>query len=282
MTFIVPNFFIEQNPHLMIAKDGPFSVAYSSRKSHENIMVRNTTHVMILLIHGKKVLRSQSDTFYLKAGDIMILTQGNYFMSEILSEAGEYEAILLYFDDDFVLDFMREYEIKTSKQSAKDIVIFKQDTLLEHLTYSFKLYMKQNLVHQSDIIKLKTYEIFLHLLAHERGRFESFLEAVFASADERIRHILEANIDIIESVEDMCRIARVSKRELRTAMLSAVGILPKAWLDAKRLEEAALLLKSTDKTISDIATTCGYATTSWFGVQFKKRYGCSPKAYREG
>jgi AraC-like DNA-binding protein len=30
------------------------------------------------------------------------------------------------------------------------------------------------------------------------------------------------------------------------------------------------LLKTSDKSVSDIATGCGYSTVSWFIIQFKK------------
>ena len=79
----------------------------------------------------------------------------------------------------------------------------------------------------------------------------------------------------------MCKIARVSKNELRVAMNDSFGMKPKEWLDSRRLEQASLLLKNTDESIGAIATTCGYSTLSWFGVQFKKVYGVTPKAYRE-
>jgi YesN/AraC family two-component response regulator len=38
---------------------------------------------------------------------------------------------------------------------------------------------------------------------------------------------------------------------------------------------------SSNDSIGSIARTCGYSTVSWFGVQFKKAYGLSPKAYRK-
>lgn len=281
MTFIVPNYFLEQQPSKVITAEKLFSVTYSSRKNNDNIAVRNTTHVMILLTKGSKTLKTYNAEYHLKSGDILLLTQGNYFMSEILSEAGEYEAIMIYFDDSFIADFVSKYEIGLEESSSKDIAIFSSNALLKNLTASYKLYMNQNLTKQSDIIKLKTQEIFLHLLELDKKNFCAYLYAVSSTAKERVKHILEANLDIIESVEDMCRIARVSKSELRAATQTSFNLKPKAWLDKKRLEQATMLLSTTDKTISDIATTCGYATVSWFGVQFKKHYDCTPKVYRE-
>ena len=236
---------------------------------------------MILLLHGTKRLESYHDSFVVKEGDILLLKQGNYFMSEIVSDDGLYEAIMIYFDDDFITDFVQKYKLDLSRCEKKEIAHFKSDKLLKPLTTSISLYLHEELDNQHEIIKLKTQEIFLHLLAQDQKSFKSFLYAITSTAKRRIIHILEANIDIIESVEDMCRIARISKNELKNATQEASGTNPKTWLDNKRLEQAALMLKNSNKTISEIATTCGYASSSWFGVQFKKLYGYTPKDYRK-
>ncbi len=281
MTFIVPNYFLEKDSSRVITKDALFSMVYSTRKNNDRIAVRNTTHVMIFIIHGAKHLRSLDGEYHLQSGDVLLLTQGNYFMSEIVSLEGEYEAIMIYFDDDFIAEFVAKYQVSLEDLKSENIVVFSTSGLLKHLVDSFKLYMHQPSEKKSDIIKLKTQEIFLHLLEADKKRFSQFLYAITSTSRERIKHILEANIDMIESVEDMCRIARVSPSELRSATQSAFKLSPKAWLDDVRLAQATVMLKSTDKTISEIATTCGYASLSWFGVQFKKKYGCTPKMYRE-
>ncbi len=279
MTFVVPNYFLEQQPHRVITAEELFSVTYSSRKNNDSIAVRNTTHVMIMITKGRKKLKSYNAEYDINAGDILLLTQGNYFMSEIISDAGEYEAIMIYFDDDFIAKFVSKYKINFNQTTPEDIAIFHTTSIMKDLVTSYKRYLNQNIEKQNEIIKLKTQEIFLHLLAEEKEHFVAYLYAITSTAKDRIRHILEANLDIIESVEDMCRIARVSKSELRNTTQNAFGMLPKAWLAQKRLEQAALLLKTTDKTITDIATSCGFSSLSWFGVQFKKRYGCTPKDY---
>ena len=281
MTFVVPNYFLQKQPDKVISSDGLFSVTYSSRRNNDNIAVRNTTHVMILLLKGSKKLKTYNRKYRVKEGDMLLLTQGNYFMSEIISDDGLYEAIMVYFDDDFIAEFVHKYEIDLSKQNSLNIATFSSDKFLKILVNSYKLYMNHKLDKQNEIIKLKTQEIFLHLLQLHHDRFCKYLYAVTSTSKERIKHILEANLDIIESVEDMCKIAMISKSELRASTQTFFNLKPKAWLDKKRLEQAEILLKTTDKTVSDIATTCGYATSSWFGVQFKKRYRCSPSQYRE-
>lgn len=54
------------------------------------------------------------------------------------------------------------------------------------------------------------------------------------------------------------------------------------YLNYLRLKAASeMLKKSPEKNIQDIAYDCGYASSQYFSTQFKKRYGSSPKEFRE-
>jgi AraC-like DNA-binding protein len=281
MTYIVPNYFLEEQPNAVISSDSLFSLTYSSRRSQDKISIRNTTHVMIMLLSGKKRLWTEHEEISLHSGEILFLAQGNYFMSEVVNDEGVYEAMMVYFDDAFVMDFIKKYTFELNTCQAQSLLSFSSDKLLKSLMNSFRLYGNQKLEHKNAIIKLKTEEVFLHLLSQKSNAFCGFLKAITLSSKERIKYILEANFDLFESVDDMCKITRLSKNELRHKMQEIFQMQPKGWLDSKRLEQASLLLRNSDDTIASIATSCGYSTVSWFGVQFKKAYGVTPKCYRE-
>jgi len=281
MTYLVPNYFLEEKPNTVISSDSLFSFVYTNHTGSKHISIRNTTHAMVLITSGSKTIISQAYDTTLRAGDILLLTQGNYYMSEIVGEQGPYEALLVYFEDAFIMDFIAKYKIDVDIENTNNFVFFSSGKLLHALVSSFKLYIHKNLEQQNEIIKLKTEEILLHLLTKDKPLFVSWLRAISLLAKDRVLHILESNLDLIENIDDMCKIARVSKQELRNKIKQSTHMQPKVWLDNKRLEKAALLLRNSDKNIGSIATTCGYSTLSWFGVQFKKAYGMTPKAYRE-
>ncbi|NLK29154.1 MAG: AraC family transcriptional regulator [Clostridiales bacterium] len=52
-------------------------------------------------------------------------------------------------------------------------------------------------------------------------------------------------------------------------------------VQTKRLNQAAFLLKTTNMPVSDVGCAVGYDNLSYFYRIFKKRYGVSPKTYRE-
>jgi AraC-like DNA-binding protein len=53
------------------------------------------------------------------------------------------------------------------------------------------------------------------------------------------------------------------------------------YLVARRMDEAALMLESSDDAIARIATRVGYETTTAFSKAFKQHYSFSPGRYRE-
>lgn len=59
------------------------------------------------------------------------------------------------------------------------------------------------------------------------------------------------------------------------------GMRPMEWLNERRLEKAAQYLTSTNKSVAEIATTCGYACQFYFSRQFRKHHGLSPRHYRQ-
>ncbi len=236
-------------------------------------------HALIMLLEGGKRLSFAERSIEIGSGDLLLLQQGNYFMSDILSQNGKYEAILVYFDDAFVLDFIRKYNLSFVGTSPRKAITFKANTFLHELIRTYPTYKGEKRVNQ--LLRLKTEEIFLHLLSAYEERFKRFLYAVQTSSKERLKYLLEDNLDIIESVEDICKLARISEYELRRQMRKLFHLSPKKWLLQQRLKEAALLLKKSDKSISQIAAECRFSTASWFGVQFKKEFGMTPGAYRE-
>lgn len=52
-------------------------------------------------------------------------------------------------------------------------------------------------------------------------------------------------------------------------------------VQAKRLSQAAFLLQHTEISVMEVAAAVGYENASYFHRIFKKKYGCSPKHYRD-
>ena len=59
-----------------------------------------------------------------------------------------------------------------------------------------------------------------------------------------------------------------------------MGTTPYNYLTNYRINNAKILLKTTDLSVYEIAERCGFSDTSNFIVQFKKHTGQKPLEYR--
>ncbi len=56
---------------------------------------------------------------------------------------------------------------------------------------------------------------------------------------------------------------------------------PIEYINHYRIQQAAAMLRHTDKKIMDVALDVGFNNLSYFNVVFKQRFSCSPAAYRK-
>jgi AraC-like DNA-binding protein len=100
------------------------------------------------------------------------------------------------------------------------------------------------------------------------------------------RHLLRAK-DLIDAryrdpldVAALAQAARLSPVHFSREFRRAFGETPHQYLLTRRLERAAALLRSTDRSVADICFTVGLTSVGSFTTSFGRTYGCSPTAYR--
>jgi AraC-like DNA-binding protein len=100
------------------------------------------------------------------------------------------------------------------------------------------------------------------------------------------RHLLRAK-DLADAryfeplgVDDMARAAGLSKAHFSREFRRAFGESPHAYLLTRRLERAAALLRTTDRSVADICLSVGLQSIGSFTTSFGRSFGASPTAYR--
>jgi AraC-like DNA-binding protein len=81
-------------------------------------------------------------------------------------------------------------------------------------------------------------------------------------------------------VPRLAQLCGVSPAHLARTLKAATGLTPTEWVNALRLERAALLLATTTDEIIGIADECGFENLSYFYRLFHRRFGQSPRRYR--
>lgn len=100
------------------------------------------------------------------------------------------------------------------------------------------------------------------------------------------RHLLRAR-DLADAryfepltVDDLAAAAGLSKAYFSREFRRAFGESPHAYLLTRRLERAAALLRTTDRSVADICLSVGLQSIGSFTTSFTRTYGASPTAYR--
>jgi AraC-like DNA-binding protein len=100
------------------------------------------------------------------------------------------------------------------------------------------------------------------------------------------RHLLRAK-DLADAryseplaVDDLAKAAGLSRAHFSREFRSAFGESPHAYLLTRRLERAAAMLRTTDRSVSDVCFSVGLQSLGSFTTSFTRTYGMSPTAYR--
>lgn len=94
--------------------------------------------------------------------------------------------------------------------------------------------------------------------------------------------VIEARLDQSLDRADLARGVGLSLRQLERLFVAHRGQGIAATIWAIRLDAAAHLLRSTDRSVTEIAFECGFASAAHFSRRFRARLGMAPSQMRGG
>ena len=96
----------------------------------------------------------------------------------------------------------------------------------------------------------------------------------------RARDVVDARYAEPLTVQDLAAAAHMSRAHFSREFRSAFGESPYSYLLTRRLERAAILLRTTQRPILDICLAVGLTSVGSFTSSFRRAFGTSPAAYR--
>jgi len=106
----------------------------------------------------------------------------------------------------------------------------------------------------------------------KQGRHPALERALFFIDSSLSRKITRAEI---------AQAALLSESHLSRLFRTEIGLSPSAYIVNRRLEWACQVLNSTRLSITEIALMVGFEDPLHFSTTFKKRFGVSPRRYRD-
>jgi transcriptional regulator GlxA family with amidase domain len=96
----------------------------------------------------------------------------------------------------------------------------------------------------------------------------------------RVISYIEQNISEPLTLQQLALVAGVSISTLNRSFHEALDMSPMEYIIEERFKKASSLLSNTDAAIMEVAGRSGFADSNFFSRQFHRRFGCSPREFR--
>ena len=96
----------------------------------------------------------------------------------------------------------------------------------------------------------------------------------------RARDVMDRNYAEPLDVPALARIAHVSPRHFGRTFVATFGETPHRYLQRRRVERAMFLLRSCERSVTEICMEVGFSSLGTFSRTFQRIVGESPSAYR--
>ena len=122
--------------------------------------------------------------------------------------------------------------------------------------------------------------LFLHL-AQDKNTVTGQLMNKDIATIYKADSIIAANLQKHYTIDELSRMSGTNKLKLKVGFKKAYGMGVFKRLVFRRMEQAKMLLESTDKSIGEIASLTGYDTVAGFIHAFRREFGLTPREWRK-
>jgi AraC family transcriptional regulator, exoenzyme S synthesis regulatory protein ExsA len=281
MLKILPQLFYQTPEVDKILVDGLSCIIHKVvRKPVANKEGYVSTHALTLVLKGRlKVENEQSPPAYVNANQMIFLPKGLYTITDILPEGDTFEAVVFFFDEEVIRNFVTANSIEPKKEKCACYKILDYIPEVKIFTESLLELYKNRALANKALTKLKLFEL-LNILSFSGANCLVETLATLNNKEKRsLREFMDQNFNKPLSIEDYAYLTGRSLSSFRRDFIEQFGVSPKQWLIDKRLQLAHNLLTRNHTTVSQVALEAGYEDFSHFVKAFHKKYGTPPKQF---
>lgn len=229
-------------------------------------------HFLIhFIVSGKGFYHTNETAYSLSAGDCFLVypyTEVTYYAD--MTEPWEYywvgfsgtDAGTILLSTDFTKEnpVLRFSENETLKRLLLNIYDARGNTLENQVEMTGQLYT--------------ALAFFIRSSTHTTQRNDSYDDYVKKSLE-----YITSHYSYPITIEEIAGYAGISRSHLFRAFRAHLGISPKEYLSTYRIQQACVLLRHSDLSITSISRSVGYENNLYFSKAFHKMKGCSPTEY---
>ena len=212
------------------------------------------------IIHNKRYIVEKNTFFYIPPN-----TTVNYFPNRLKPYS--------YFWIDFDGKLANNFLAKSSFSSNSPVFKALDDQFIEKFLNCF--HNKNKLSYYSTLALL--FEIFNTFPAKNFTDYTLDTNKTYAN---QIKSFIDSNFTKTITISDIIKSINLSHSYACRVFKNTFGLSIKNYIINCRLSSAEYQLRSTKKTIKEIAHSVGYGDELYFSTAFQKKHGISPSSYR--
>lgn len=228
------------------------------------------------VINGRGSFLTNKKKFAVKKNDIIIVNPNiEHTEASSTDDPLEYIAIgmsHISFTNKKGSPTKRPFLFANFQDKQDDILFYLQAIMLEAKEQTFNY---EHICHH--LANVLVYKLQRKLNVQVKIEAPSKIGKEVAIAKEYINHNFKERI----TLDTLANIVHLNKFYLSRIFKTTVGQTPIEFLNERRMEEACVLLKTTDLTISEIASMIGFSSQSYFSELFLKHRNKTPTNYRK-
>ena len=239
----------------------------------------------VFVTNGKKMWKTHRNKYVVKAGDALFVKKGANIAHQFHSE--DYCALMIFMPDEFIKKFILKFADTISfsndknKSESDGVLRINIDAFLTSYMKSLEVYFKAQDTPNINVIKLKFEELLLNIFTSENNRnIASYLSSIQSSNTTQLKQIMVDNYPYNMKLEEYAALANMSLSTFKRNFKSVFNESPGRWIVNKKITLATKFLKTTDKTVNEIAYDCGFEDPSHFIKVFKKYQNTTPLVFR--
>lgn len=236
----------------------------------------NATYELHIVLQGRCELDVRAHTYVLNAGSAVLIPPGEYHRPYVLS--GPFRRLSVPFS-------LSKAPLSVAlRKASQNCTVFPASRQLLYLSEAVLAELSEKLPFYKDRLPALFTDLMVCMLrALNIGDCRTG-GASIAPADGRtdlIDEYFENNFALSGTQQQLAAKLHLSRRQLSRVLLEHYGMNFRQKLLAARMDHAAWLLRTTDKSIGEICSIVGYNSETTFFKNFKSSYQSTPLQYRK-
>lgn len=154
--------------------------------------------------------------------------------------------------------------------------------VIQEIFSSLTSHMKSDKVYAHLLAKSKLMELFSYFIMNIDVDEITFKNLSSIEKLTKILTYIDAHIERNITIHELAEIAYMHPNYFIRLFKQQIGVPPIQYITRKKITKAKELLRSTQRSVGEIAHDLGFSDLYYFSKQFKKNVGLSPSEFRQG